>query len=153
MVNMERVQAYAKFLVDEAKRKHRAIKALWNLQNKLKYLPKPNAIYLNANYVNPVTLNFPPKRVIIYKVQNKNTKRINYYDAATFWSLVGHARNNYKLLTFDPKKPIFTNPVTRNPVKARNVTRVRVKGTKNNAIRKVQGAVRAHLKKKKAAKK
>jgi hypothetical protein len=147
------IKAYVKYLVDEAKRKHRAIKALWDLQNKIGALPKVQSIYLNNNYVNPVTLNFPPKKVIVYKVQNKNTKRINYYDSKTFWKLVGHSKNNYKLLTFDPKKTIMTNPVTRNPFRARNITRVRVKGTKNNAARKIQSAVRKHLKKKKVNKK
>jgi hypothetical protein len=149
----KRVQEYAKLLIDDAKRKHRAIKALWDLQDKINSLPNVKSIYLNSNYVNPVTLNFPPKKVIVYKVQNKNTKRINYYDSKTFWKLVGHSKNNYKLLTFDPKKTLMTNPVTRNPVKARNVTRVRVVGTKNNAARKIQSAVRAHLKKKKSVKK
>jgi len=147
------IKSYVKQLVDEAKRKHRAIKALWDLQARIGALPNVKAIYLNNNYVNPVTLNFPPKKVIVYKVQNKNTKRVNYYDSKTFWKLVGHSKNNYKLLTFDPKKTIMTNPITRNPVKARNITRVRIAGNKTNAASKIQSAVRKHLKKKKAVKK
>ena len=152
------VKAYAEMLIREKKRKYRAIKALWEAQEKLKALPKVKSIYIKNNYVNPVTLSFPPKGVIVYEVKNHATGRTNYYNSNTFWKLTGHAKNNYKLLIFDPKLNIFRNPVTRNPVRARDIQRVRVKAkpktpTKSVAARKIQSAVRAHLKKKKAAKK
>jgi len=60
----------------------------------------------------------------------------------------------------NPKSPIkgARNPVTRGPIYPRNVRRVTVKAkpktpSKSAAARKIQSAVRAHLKKKKAAKK
>lgn len=152
------VKAYAAMLIREKKRKYRAVKALWELQEKIKALPKVKSIYIKNNYVNPVTLSFPPKGVIVYEVKNKTTGRTNYYNSSTFWKLAGHAKDNYKLLMFDPKLNIFRNPVTRNPVRARNIQRVTVKAkpktpTKSAAARKIQSAVRAHLKKKKATKK
>jgi hypothetical protein len=152
------VKAYAEMIIREKKRKYRAVKALWELQEKMKALPKVKSVYIKNNYVNPVTLSFPPKGVIVYEVKNRTTGRTNYYNSNTFWKLAGHAKNDYKLLMFDPKLNIFKNPVTRNPVSARNIQRVRVKPesktpTKSAAARKIQSAVRAHLKKKKTTKK
>lgn len=158
MNNDKLVRAYAAMLICEKKRKYRAVKALWEMQEKMKALPKVKSIYIKNNYVNPVTLSFPPKGVIVYEVKNNATGRTNYYNPSTFWKLAGHAKNNYKLLMFDPKLNIFRNPVTRNPVRARNIQRVRVKAkpktpSKSAAARKIQSAVRAHIKKKKGAKK
>lgn len=152
------VKAYAAMLIREKKRKYRAVKALWEAQEKLKALPKVQSLYIKNNYVNPVTLMSPPVGVIVYEVKNKTTGRTNYYNSNTFWKLAGHAKNDYKLLMFDPKLNIFRNPVTQNPVRARNVRRVTVKPkaktpSKSAAASKIQSAVRKHLKKKKAAKK
>jgi hypothetical protein len=143
------VKAYAEMLIREKKRKYRAVKALWQAQEKVKALPKVQSMYIKNNYINPVTLAFPTTGVPVYEVKNKTTGRTNYYNSNTFWKLTGHAKNNYKLLMFDPKAEIFRNPVTRNPVRARNVRRVVVK----KAATKIQSAVRKHLKKKKATKK
>jgi len=137
------VQRYAALLIEQAKIRHRAIKAMWNRESRAKALPKVPGVYIKNNYVNPVTLDHPPHKVIVYKVTDRTTKRVNYYNARTFWKLAGHQRNNYKLLMFDPKKNIFTNPYTRGGVRARNVQRVRIKGTNSNAAKKIQKVWRA----------
>jgi hypothetical protein len=118
-------------------------------------LPKVPKVILNKNYVNPITLEFPKSSMIVYEIKNRTTGRKDYYDIPTFWKLVGMIRNNYKLLMMDPKKPIARNPVTRGNIYPRNVRRVTVKPTpsKSAAARKIQSAVRAHLKKKKTTKK
>ena len=139
---MDPVQQYAALLIEHAKIKGREIKKMWNRENRAKALPKVPGVYIANNYINPVTLEAPPRKVIVYKVTNRTTKRTNYYDAQTFWRLAGHQRNNYKLLMFDPKKNIFTNPYTRGGVRARNVQRVRVKGTVSNAATKIKRAYR-----------
>jgi hypothetical protein len=139
---MDPVQQYAALLIEHAKIKAREIKKMWNRENRAKALPKVPGVYIPNNYINPVTLEPPPKGVIVYKVTNRTTKRTNYYNAHTFWRLAGHQRNNYKLLMFDPKKNIFTTPYTRGGVRARNVQRVRVKGTKSNAATKIQRVYR-----------
>ena len=139
---MDPVQQYAALLIEHAKIKGREIKKMWNRENRAKALPKVPGVYIANNYINPVTLDAPPRKVIVYKVTNRTTKRTNYYDAQTFWRLAGHQRNNYKLLMFDPKKNIFTNPYTRGVVRARNVQRVRVKGTVSNAANKIKRAYR-----------
>ena len=97
-------------LIREKKRKYRAIKALWEAQEKLKALPKVKSIYIKNNYVNPVTLSFPPKGVIVYEVKNHATGRTNYYNSNTFWKLTGHAKNNYKLLILIPKIEYIQEP-------------------------------------------
>ena len=139
---MDPVQQYAAFLIAQAKQKARAIKSMWARENRAKALPRVPGIYIPNNYINPVTLSQPPKKVIVYKVTDRTTKRVNYYNAETFWKLAGHRRNNYKLLMFDPKKNIFTNPYTRGGVRARDVERVRIKGTHSNAATKIQRAYR-----------
>lgn len=151
----KRVQRYAELLIEQAKRRRRDIRAMWALENKMKALPKVPTVRIPNNYVNPVTLEPPPTKVIVYQVKDRNTGRTNYYNSKTFWKLVGHTKNDYKLLMFDPKKNIFTNPVTRGGVRARNIQRVRVAKPLSTSVaaRKIQGAVRAHLKKKKALKK
>ena len=143
---MDPVQQYAAFLILQAKQRARAIKKMWNNENRAKALPKVPGVYVPDNYVNPVTLEPPPKKVIVYQVKDRNTKRTNYYNAATFWRLAGHQRNNYKLLMFDPKKNIFTNPYTRGGVRARNIERVRIKGTVSDAVKKIQKKWRARRK-------
>ena len=109
--------------------------------------------------MNPITLEFP-KGVVIYEIKNRFTGRKNYYNKATFAAIINRFTNDYNLMLMNPKSPIpgARNPVTRNPIYPRNVRRVTVKAkaktpTKSAAARKIQSAVRAHLKKKKAAKK
>ena len=91
---MDPVQQYAALLIEHAKIKGREIKKMWNRENRAKALPKVPGVYIANNYINPVTLEAPPRKVIVYKVTNRTTKRTNYYDAQTFWRLAGHQRNS-----------------------------------------------------------
>ena len=140
------------------KAENRAAKYKEVRRGKVAALPKIPKVILDANYVNPVTLEFP-KGVVIYEIKNKTTGRKNYYDKATFKKIITQFKNDYNLLMANPKSPIkgARNPVTRGAIYPRNVRRVTVKAkkspTKSAAARKIQTAVRAHLKKKKAAKK
>ena len=151
--------AIAKGKIMKQKRANRKLKANTEKRNKIAALPTIPRIILNANYVNPITLNFP-KGTVIYEIRNKTTGRADYYNKATFRKLITQFKNDYNLLMMNPKEPIpgAKNPVTRNPIYPRNVRRVTVKPkpktpTKSTAARKIQAAVRAHLKKKKANKK
>ena len=147
-----------KFMENLKKAENRAAKYKEVRRGKVAALPKIPKVILDANYVNPVTLEFP-KGVVIYEIKNKTTGRKNYYDKATFKKIITQFKNDYNLLMANPKSPIkgARNPVTRGAIYPRNVRRVTVKAkkspTKSVAARKIQTAVRAHLKKKKAAKK
>jgi hypothetical protein len=138
-----------------AKRKLRSPKAKKTAQNKALALGKVPNVSVAKNYINPVTLNAPPRGVVVFKVTDKHTGRTNYYDRTTlFRFLANFIKNNYNLLMADPKKTLFRNPVTRGNVKARNIQRVRIiksakTPTKSAAARKIQTAVRKHLNKKK----
>ena len=140
------------------KQKARKAKAASNARSKVAALPRIQRINLNANYVNPITLNFPSASIVVYEVKNKQTGRTNYYDKKTFWGLLGRTPSNYNLLMMNPKAPIpgVRNPVTRNPIYPRNVRRVTVAAKKktpspNTAAKKIQSAVRKVLSKKRAA--
>jgi hypothetical protein len=139
-----------------AKRQARAIKALSVLKNEIGALPKVPKVILDSNYVNPITLEFP-KGVVVYEIKNRTTGRKNYYTKATFKKLITRFKSDYNLMLMNPKSPIpgAHNPVTRGAIYPRNVRRVTVKArktpTRSAAARKIQSAVRAHLKKKKAA--
>ena len=147
-----------KFMENLKKAENRAAKYKEVRRGKVAALPKIPKVILDANYVNPVTLEFP-KGVVIYEIKNKTTGRKNYYDKATFKKIITQFKNDYNLLMANPKSPIkgARNPVTRGAIYPRNVRRVTVKAkkspTKSAAARKIQTAVRAHLKKKKAANK
>ena len=138
------------------KQKARRAKAASSARSKVAALPRIQRINLNANYVNPITLNFPSASIVVYEVKNKQTGRTNYYDKKTFWGLLGRTPSNYNLLMMNPKAPIpgVRNPVTRNPIYPRNVRRVTVAAKKtpspNTAAKKIQSAVRKHLSKKRA---
>jgi hypothetical protein len=141
------------------KKRTRKAKADSAKRSAVRALPEVPKIILDANYVNPVTLEFP-KGVVVYEIKNKTTGRTNYYNKATFKKLITRFKNDYNLLMMNPKSPIpgARNPMTRNPIYPRNVRRVTVKPkaktpTKSAAARKIQSAVRAHLKKKKSVKK
>lgn len=148
-----------KFMENLKKAENRAAKYKAVKRTKVAALPKIPKVILDANYVNPITLNFP-KGVVIYEIKNRTTGRKNYYDKTTFKKLITRFKNDYNLLMMNPKSPIpgAKNPVTRGPVYPRNVRRVTVKPkaknpSKSAAARKIQSAVRKHLKKKKAVKK
>lgn len=141
-----------------AKRKARKAKAASVKRSKVQALPSIPRIILNANYVNPITLNFP-KGAVVYEIRNKLTGRTNYYDKVTFSRLITQFKNDYNLLMMNPKVPIpgARNPMTRNPIYPRNIRRVTVvpkkkTPTKSAAAKKIQTAVRKHLSKKRAAK-
>ena len=148
-----------KFMENLKKAETRAAKYKEVRRGKVAALPTIPKVILDANYVNPVTLEFP-KGVVIYEIKNKTTGRKNYYDKNTFKKIITQFKNDYNLLMMNPKSPIkgARNPVTRGAIYPRNVRRVTVKAkaktpTKSAAARKIQSAVRAHLKKKKSAKK
>ena len=149
----------AKFAADMKKKKVRKAKKLSVKRTRVAALPKVPRIILNANYVNPITLEFPSGSVIVYEIKNKTTGRKNYYDKKTFWSLMTMLKNNYNFLMANPKVPIpgARNPMTRAPIYPRNVRRVTVKAksktpTKSAAAKKIQSAVRKLQAKKRAAK-
>ena len=151
--------AIAKGKIMKQKRANRKLKANANKRAKVAALPAIPKLILNANYVNPITLEFP-KGTVIYEIKNKTTGRKNYYNKATFKKLITQFKNDYNLLMMNPKSPIpgAKNPVTRGNIYPRNVRRVTVKPkakspSKSAAARKIQSAVRKHLKKKKAVKK
>ena len=148
-----------KFMENLKKAENRAAKYKVVKRSKVAALPKIPKVILDANYVNPITLDFPTGAVV-YEIKNRTTGRTNYYDRSTFRKLITAFKNDYNLLMMNPKEPIpgAKNPVTRGAIYPRNVRRVTVKAklktpTKNAAARKIQSAVRAHLKKKKATKK
>jgi len=147
-----------KFMENLKKAENRAAKYKAVRRTKVTALPKIPKVILDANYVNPITLEFP-KGVVIYEIKNRTTGRKNYYDKTTFKKLITRFKNDYNLLMMNPKSPIpgAKNPVTRGPVYPRNVRRVTVKAkapsSKSAAARKIQSAVRKHLKKKTVAKK
>jgi len=138
-----------------AKKKARASKKKTMARNKVAALPAVPKVILDENYINPITLEFP-KGIVIYEIKNRKTGRKNYYDKITFRKLITAFKNDYNILMANPKEPIKNakNPITRGPIYSRNIRRVTVKPkSKNNAARKIQTAVRAHLKKKKSNKK
>jgi len=119
-----------------------------NLRARVKALPRVPRVILEANYVNPITLNFP-KNVVVYEIKNRTTGRTNYYNKATFRKLITAFKNDYNLLMMNPKAPIpgAKNPMTRGPIYPRNVRRVTVAAKKktpspNTAAKKIQSAVR-----------
>ena len=145
--------AIARAKIQAAKRKNRANKAAAVRRARITDLPKIPQVILEANYVNPITLNFP-KNTVVYEIKNRTTGRTNYYNKATFRKLITAFKNDYNLLMRNPKVPIpgARNPVTRGPIYPRNVRRVTVKPKRktpspNTAAKKIQSAVRKHLSK------
>lgn len=132
------------------KAKARNAKYKENLKSRVKALPKIPRVILEANYVNPITLDFP-KNVVVYEIKNRATGRTNYYNKATFRKLITAFKNDYNLLMMNPKVPIpgARNPVTRGAIYPRNVRRVTVAAKKTfspkTAAKKIQSAVRKHL--------
>jgi hypothetical protein len=146
--------AVARAKIQAAKRKNRGAKAASVRTSRVAALPKIPRVILEANYVNPITLDFP-KNMVVYEIKNRTTGRTNYYNKATFRKLITAFKNNYNLLMMNPKVPIpgAKNPMTRGPIYPRNVRRVTVATKKktpspNTAAKKIQSAVRKHLSKK-----
>jgi hypothetical protein len=140
--------AVARAKIQAAKRKNRGAKAASVRTSRVAALPKIPRVILEANYVNPITLNFP-KNMVVYEIKNRMTGRTNYYNKATFRKLITAFKNNYNLLMMNPKAPIpgAKNPMTRGPIYPRNVRRVTVAPKKktpspNTAAKKIQSAVR-----------
>ena len=130
------------------KRKDRTAKAASAKRNRVIALPAIPRVILNANYVNPITLNFP-KGHVIYEIKNRTTGRANYYNKATFRKLITRFKNDYNLMMANPKSPIkgARNPMTRAPIYPRNVRRVTVAAKKKTpspttAAKRIQAAVR-----------
>jgi hypothetical protein len=110
-----------------------------NRANKLSALPVVPRRVIPYGYINPVTLE-PVRTVFVYEVVDKVTKRKNYYTKSTLMNLIGRNMSNYNLLTADPKKRLFRNPVTRGNVKPRNIQKVRA--------RKAESVIAHHVKRK-----
>lgn len=146
--------------VAQLKHKIRTMKKRYALANRLKALPRITTVNVNANYINPITLNKIPSGIVVYKVTDPLTKRVDFYTKNEFWKLVHtHAPNlkdNYNMMMTHPRYKIFNNPVTRNPIRPKNVTRVLAKTKKktpspNAAAKKIQNAARKVLSKKRAS--
>lgn len=140
--------------VAQLKHKIRALKKRHALANRLNSLPKIKTVNINANYINPITLNKVPEGIVVYRVTDPSTKRVDFYTKSEFWKLVHRhmpaVKNNYNLMMTQPSYKLFNNPITRNPVKTRNINRVVTKPKRktpspNTAAKKIQSAVRKHL--------
>lgn len=148
--------ALAKHKVIMKLKKNRASKKASVARSRVAAMPRIPHVILEANYVNPITLNFP-KNTVIYEIKNRTTGRTNYYNKATFRKLITAFKNDYNLLMSNPKVPIpgARNPVTRGAIYPRNVRRVTVAAKKKTpspktAAKKIQSAVRKHLSKTKS---
>lgn len=140
------------FAEREKKRNNRYTKARSAAINKVRAMPAIPRVILQANYVNPITLDFP-KGHVVYELRNRTTGRTNYYDKAVFRKLIMTFKGDYDLLMRNPKVPLqgVRNPMTRGPIYPRNIRRVTVAKKKktpsrNNAARKIQSAVRKRQK-------
>jgi hypothetical protein len=152
----KRVDALARRLVNDSKRKVRAVKKWVETVKRTQALPVPLTLYIANNYTNPVTLSKPPYGVAVYMITDPRTGRKNFYNKATIHKLAN--LNNYGILMANRKKPLFKNPLTRSNVYAKNVRRVIVKPKKKTpsrsaAAKKIQMAVRKRINKKKRASK
>ena len=132
-------------------KKNRVNKKASVARSRVAAMPRIPRVILEANYVNPITLNFP-KNVVVYEIKNRTTGRTNYYNKATFRKLITAFKNDYNFLMMNPKVPIpgARNPVTRGAIYPRNVRRVTVAAKKKTpspktAAKKIQSAVRKHL--------
>lgn len=129
-------------------KKNRANRKASVARSRVAAMPRIPRVILEANYVNPITLDFP-KGLVVYEIKNRTTGRTNYYNKATFRKLITAFKNDYNLLIMNPKAPIpgARNPVTRGAIYPRNVRRVTVAAKKKTpspvtAAKKIQSAVR-----------
>ena len=111
---------------DALKRAARKSKKMRVSKSQKAALPKLKSVKIPGNYINPLT-HSPMKEAILYMLTNRGTGRKNYFTRAEVSKLAGKSMSNYNLLMLDPKKSIVKNPLTRNPVYARNLQRVRAK--------------------------
>jgi len=143
--------------IAQLKHKIRAAKKRYALANKLNALPRIRTVNINANYINPITLDKIPSGIVVYRVTDPSTKRVDFYTKTEFWKLVHKhmpaLKNNYNMMMTHPRYKIFNNPITRNPVRPKNVERVVTRPKKKTpspktAAKTIQKAVRKHLSKK-----
>jgi hypothetical protein len=147
-----------KAIDNAAKRRGRLLKKYATVMNKLKSLPGVKNVKVNANYVNPVTLEAPPRGVVVYHVKDPKTGRVDLFDKVTFWKLLRrhspNIKNNYNLLMAMPSRVLFPNPTTRTGITTRNIQRVRARPKPKTPSRSAAAAKIANaLRKKLAAKK
>jgi hypothetical protein len=135
------------------KRKTRNLKAKYAKQNRLANLPRIKTVYINSSYINPVSLFPVPSGIVIYKVRDPKTGRIDYYAKDTFWKLMikaSNIKNNHNLMMASPRRALFPNPVTRVGITTRNIQRVIAKPkpktpTRSAAARRIQSAFRKRV--------
>jgi hypothetical protein len=147
-----------KALAVAVKRETRLNKKYDVMVNKLKSLPGVKNVTISANYVNPVTLEAPPRGVIVYHVKDPKTGRVDLFDKVTFWRLLRqhspNIKNNYNLLMAVPRRVLFPNPATRTGITTRNIQRVRARPKPKTPSRSAAAAkIASALRKKVAAKK
>jgi hypothetical protein len=137
-----------KFTENMKKVNERLVKARAARLSKAKALPAVTRVFLNANYVNPITLGFP-SGTVVFEIKNRSTGRKDYYDKQTFFKLMKMLKGSYDLLMRDPKVPIpgARNPMTRGPIYPRNIRRVAVVAKKKTpspatAAKRIQNVVR-----------
>lgn len=152
------IAAFKRKIADFEKKKERAQKKYSTLVNKLKSLPGVKNVKVNANYVNPVTLEAPPRGIVVYHVKDPKTGRVDLFDKLTFWKLLRqhspNIKNNYNLLMAMPGRVLFPNPATRTGITTRNVQRVRARPKPKTPSRSAAAAkIVSALRKKAAAKK
>jgi hypothetical protein len=135
------------------KRKTRNLKAKYAKQNRLANLPRIKTVYINSSYINPVSLFPVPSGIVVYKVRDPKTGRIDYYAKDTFWKLMikaSNIKNNHNLMMASPRRALFPNPVTRVGITTRNIQRVIAKPkpktpTRSAAARRIQSAFRKRV--------
>jgi hypothetical protein len=135
------------------KRKTRNLKAKYAKQNRLANLPRIKTVYINSSYINPVSLFPVPSGIVVYKVRDPKTGRIDYYAKNTFWKLMikaSNIKNNHNLMMASPRRALFPNPVTRVGITTRNIQRVIAKPkpktpTRSAAARRIQSAFRKRV--------
>jgi len=109
---------------NDMKRKARKLKKAKVRTGQKKALPTIRSVSVPKNYVSHITQS-PMKDAVFYMLTNRGTGRKNYFTKSEISKIVGRSMSNYNLLMADPKKALFRNPVTRNPVYPRNLQRVR----------------------------
>ena len=150
-----RVDLMARRMVNDSKRKVRAVKKWVETVKRTQALPVPLTMFIANNYTNPVTLRAPPYGVAAYMITDPRTGRKNFYNKATIHRLA--KLNNYGILMANRKMALFKNPLTRSNIFPKNIRRVIVKPKKKTpspktAAKKIQSAVRKHQAKKRASK-
>lgn len=155
-----RIAEIKKALAIAEKREARLNKKYAVMVNKLMSLPGVKNVRISANYKNPVTLEAPPRGVIVYHVKDPRTGRVDIYDKLTFWRLLRqHApaiKNNYNIMMATPSRVLFPNPTTRSGITTRNIQRVRAHAkpatpSRSAAAAKIKSALRKKVAARKAA--